>query len=183
MLSPGLAGWYKLIEVPCPSVARPTRKYGMQPKLTKAIPPQRDAFPTTKLSIPNIATIVWRLRDEGIGNSVTIVHAGREGEGEWALAIAAARIARKGTKVFGPEPLAVLELLEHGLHIGAKVIFAGELRRLDEARAVRVASTMDARIVATITTPSFDEAQKLFDAMGPWMNCNTELISIAGGRR
>jgi hypothetical protein len=139
----------------------------------------RDPFPTTKLSIPNIATLVWRLRDDTIDHSITIVHAAREGEGELALAIAAARIARNGVKVLGPEPSTVFALVEHGLHIGAKVIFGGELRRLDDARALRAAAALGTKAVGIITTAHFGEAQMMLKALGPWGNCDVAFFSIA----
>ena len=41
-----------------------------------------DPFPTTKLSVPNLAELVSRLRDPDIRRCVTIVHAKRDGEGK-----------------------------------------------------------------------------------------------------
>jgi hypothetical protein len=124
---------------------------------------------------------VWRLRDDSITNSITIVHAVNDGEGELALAIAAARIARNGVKVLGPEPSTVFALVEHGLHIGAKVIFGGELRRIDDARALRGAAALGTKAVGIITQRNYGDAQNMLRALGPWTNYDVGFFSIAGG--
>lgn len=126
-----------------------------------------------------MARLVWRLRDDSIANSVTIVHAAQDGEGELALAIAAARISRNGVKVIGPEPSTVFDLVEYGLHIGAKVIFAGELRRLDDARALRGAAALGTKAVGIITAAAYGDAQMVLKALGPWTNFDVAFFSIA----
>ncbi len=138
-----------------------------------------DPYPTTQLSVPNLARLVWHLRDPGIAQSVTIVHAARDGEGELALSIAAARIVRNGVKVAGPEPWTAFDLVEYGIRVGAKVIFAGELRRAEDSRALRAAAHMGAKAVGIVTCGSFAEAQTMVKALGPWASCNLEFFSIA----
>ena len=139
----------------------------------------RDQFPTTKLSIPNLARLVWRLRDDTIAHNITIVHAAGPGEGELALSVAGARIARNGTKVVGPEPSTVYDLVEYGMLIGAKVILAGELRRSDDSRALRGAALLGVKTVGIITSKLFSEAQMMLKALGPWGNCDVALFSIS----
>ncbi|HTX58599.1 MAG TPA: hypothetical protein VMH02_02900 [Verrucomicrobiae bacterium] len=139
----------------------------------------RDPHPTTSLAVPNLARLVWRLRDDTIAHSITIVHADREGEGDWALSIAAARIARKGVKVIGPEPYTVFDTVKYGIQLNARVIFAGELRRNEDARALRGAALLGVRVVGTITAGQFAEAQMMLRALGPWSDCDVELVSIA----
>lgn len=143
-----------------------------------AVRHSRERFPTTELAVPNLARLVWRLREAPGGGSVTIVHAVREGEGEWALAIAAARIARGGVKVVGPEPSTVPHLVEYGLHVGAKVIFGGELRRADDGRALRTASAMGVKAVGIITAARFADAQLLAKALGPWSSHDFAFFSV-----
>lgn len=55
------------------------------------------------LSVPNLSELVVRLRDPACTRCVTLIHAKRDGEGEWVLANAAARLSRGNIKVFGPE--------------------------------------------------------------------------------
>jgi hypothetical protein len=139
----------------------------------------RDRFPTTKLAIPNLAKLVWRLRDDRIANCVTIVHALREGEGEWALAIAAARLARDGVKTIGPEPSTVHDLVEYGVHVGARIVFCGELRRADDGRALRAAAALGVKTVGVVTSAVYAEAELMVRALGPWSNCDLSFFSIA----
>jgi stage III sporulation protein SpoIIIAA len=138
-----------------------------------------DPFPTTRLSVPNLARLVWRLRDDSIPHSVTIVHSAHEGEGELALSIAAARIARRGVKVAGPEPSTAFDLIEYGMRVGAKVVFCGELRRADDGRALRAAAHMGVRVVGIVTNQFFAEAQTIVKALGPWESCSLEFFSIS----
>ncbi|MBV8489189.1 MAG: hypothetical protein JO199_01575 [Candidatus Eremiobacteraeota bacterium] len=125
--------------------------------------------------------MVWHLRDESIDHSVTIVHAKHDGEGELALSIAAARIARRGVKVAGPEPSTVFDLLEFGMRVGAKVVFCGELRRAEDGRALRAAAKMGVKVVGIVTNERFAEAQTIVKALGPWDHCHLEFFSIASG--
>ena len=136
-----------------------------------------DPFPTTRLSVPNLPELVTRLRDPDIKRCVTVIHAKREGEGEWVLANAAARLMRSKIKVFGPEPGTVADVVEHAIRIDAKVVFTGELRRTEDGIAFRRAAALGVRPVGTITVIRLLEAQMLLETMGPWIGFNVALLS------
>ena len=136
-----------------------------------------DPFPTTRLSVPNLAELVGRLRDASIERCITIVHAKHQGEGEWVLANAAARLVRGGLRVFGPEPGTPADVVEHALRIDAKIVFTGELRRNDDAAAFRKAASYGVRPVGTLTVIRLIEAQMLLETMGPWTGYDVALLS------
>ncbi|MBV8491207.1 MAG: hypothetical protein JO199_11825 [Candidatus Eremiobacteraeota bacterium] len=136
-----------------------------------------DPFPTTKLSVPNLSELVNRLRDPTIRHCVTVVHAKREGEGEWVLGNAAARLMRSKMKTFGPSPGTVEDLVDHALRIEAKIVFLGELRRDDDGMALRKAASFGCRPVGIITCIRLGEAKLVLEAMGPWGGYNVALLS------
>lgn len=137
-----------------------------------------DPFPTTTLSVPNLSELVVRLRDPELTRCVTVIHAKRNGEGEWILANAAARLSRSKMKVFGPEPGTAAEIVEHGLRTDAKVIFTGDLRRSDDAMAFRKAASLGVKPVGTITVIRLIEAQMSLEALGPWIGFDVVLLSV-----
>lgn len=137
-----------------------------------------DPFPTTTLSVPNLTELVSRLRDPEIKRCVTIVHAKREGEGDWVMANAAARLSRGGKmKVFGPEAGTPADVVEHALHTDAKVVFTGELKRSEDGLAFRKAASMGVRPVGIITVIRLVEAQMLLESIGPWRDYDIVLLS------
>jgi hypothetical protein len=137
---------------------------------------------TGDLPVPNLGRVVERLRDQSLNGCVTIVHAPRDGEGEWALSLVSARLSRRGLKVAGPEPTRVMDMIEFGARIGAKVIFAGELRRAEDGKALRAAAKLGIKVVGVVTHDQLSEAQIVVKALGPWDGCNVEFFSIAPER-
>lgn len=137
-----------------------------------------DPFPTTTLSVPNLSELVARLRDPALTRCVSIIHAKRDGEGEWVLANAAARLSRGNVKVYGPEHGTAAEAIEQGLRTDAKVIFTGALRRSDDAMAFRKAAQLGVKPVGTITVIRVIEAQMLLEALGPWNGFDVLLLSV-----
>jgi hypothetical protein len=140
-----------------------------------------DLFPTTRLSVPNLPELLARLRDPELTRCVTIVHSKRDGEGEWILANAAARLMRSSVKTFGPEAGTPADVVDHALRIGAKVVFTGELRRADDAIAFRRAAARGVRPVGTITVIRLAEAKMLVEALGPWVGYDVMLLSADPG--
>ena len=136
-----------------------------------------DPFPTTRLSVPNLAELVARLRDPTVKKCVTVVHAKRDGEGEWILANAAARLLRGKTKVFGPDAGTPSDVIAHAVRTDAKVVFTGELRRSDDGMAFRKAADLGIKPVGTITVIRLVEAQMLLESMGPWRDYDVVLLS------
>jgi len=137
---------------------------------------QFDPFSTASMSVPHLSELLARLRDETTRRSITILHASRPDEGEWIFSNAASRLTRSGIRVFGPEPMKAKELVEQAAHVGAKVIYVGELRREEDARAVRAAAAFGIRTVAGITAGSIEEARRLLEILGPWTGYNLELL-------
>ncbi len=142
------------------------------------MPELPDPFPTTKLSVPNLAELLLRLRDKELRHCITLVHAKRQGEGEWILANAAARLSRGKIKIFGPEAGTAADVVEHGLRIDAKVVFTGELRRDEDAVAFRRAASFGVRPVGVITCIRLSEARLRFETMGPWTGYDAALLSM-----
>ena len=136
-----------------------------------------DPFPTTRLSVPNLAELLMRLRDTTIKNCITVIHAKREGEGEWICANAATRLQRGKIKILAPSPGTLKDIVEHGLRIDAKIIFAGEMRRDSDGMEFRTAATYNARPVGIITCIRLGEAKMLLEAMGPWIGYDVALLS------
>jgi hypothetical protein len=135
-----------------------------------------DPFPTIRLTVPHLRELLERLRSDDIRHGITVVHAKKPGEGEWILANARARLLRGSIKIVGPEAVRPADLVEQAARIGAKVVFVGELRREDDARALRVAAAMGIRPVGVITAPTLSEAQMLLAVLGPWNNFDVALL-------
>ncbi len=129
--------------------------------------PPFDPFPTIKMSVPHLTELLARLRDDGAHRSVTILHATRPDKGEWIFSNAASRLSRAGTRIFGPEPMMATDLVAQAAHIGAKVIYVGEMRREEDARAIRAAAAFGIRTVATVTAAKIEAAQRLVELLGP----------------
>lgn len=138
--------------------------------------PQFDPFSTTSMSVPHLPELLARLRDGESRRSVTIIHATKPEEGEWIFSNAASRLTRAGVRVFGPEPMKAQALVEQAAHIGATVIYVGEMRREEDARAIRAAATFGMRTVAAVTAKTRQEAQRLVDILGPWTGYDLELL-------
>jgi len=130
--------------------------------------PTFDPFSTTSMSVPHLPELLARLRDDEARRSVTIIHTTSPDAGEWIFSNAASRLTRAGVRVFGPEPMKAQALVEQAAHIGAKVIYVGEMRREEDARAIRAAATFGIRTVAAVTANTKEEAQRLVDILGPW---------------
>lgn len=135
-----------------------------------------DPFSTTSMSVPHLPELLARLRDEETRRSITILHAKRADEGEWIFSNASSRLTRSGVRVFGPEPMKAKDLVEQAAHIGAKVIYVGEMRREEDARAIRAAAAFGIRTVATVTAPTIEESQRLVEILGPWTGYNLSIL-------
>jgi stage III sporulation protein SpoIIIAA len=138
--------------------------------------PPYDPFSTTSMSVPHLTELLARLRDETARRSITIIHASKAEEGEWIFSNAASRLSRSGIRIFGPEPMKAKDLVEQAAHIGAKVIYVGELRREEDARAIRAAATFGIRTVATITASQLEETQRLVEILGPWTGYDIAIL-------
>jgi len=129
------------------------------------------------MTVPNLVDLLARLRDESNSNCITIIHAEKHGEGDWVIANAAARLARNNIKVAGPEPIKVIDVVERAIRMGAKVAFVGEVRREEDARAVRAAAALNIKPVGIVTAGKLVDAQALLTILGPWKGYDLVLLS------
>jgi hypothetical protein len=136
-----------------------------------------DPYPTIRLTVPHLRELLERVRNETLRYGITIVHATRPDEGEWILSNARARLLRGNLKLVGPEPAKTSDLVEQAARIGAQIVLAGEMRREDDARALRAAAAVGMRPVAYITAPTPSEAQMTLAMLGPWTNYDVALLT------
>jgi hypothetical protein len=138
-----------------------------------------DPFPTIRLSIPHLRELLERVRNESSRHAITVVHARRPEEGEWILSNARARLLRGTIKIVGPEPARTKDLVEQAARIGAKIVLTGEMRREEDARALRAAAAIGMHPVSVITAPTLQEAKMTLAVFGPWTNYDVALLSDA----
>jgi hypothetical protein len=138
--------------------------------------PPDDPFPTSRIAVPHLGELLKRVRG-ATAHSITIVHARREGEGDWILGTAAARLRRSSLKIAGPEPMLPKDMVEYALRTNSKVVLAGEIRREDDARALRHAAALGLAAVGVITTDKLSEAKTRLAFLGPWTNYDVALLS------
>jgi hypothetical protein len=136
-----------------------------------------DPFPTIKLSVPHLRALLERVRNDTIRHAIKVVHARRPEEGEWILSNARARLLRGTLKIVGPEPARTQDLVEQAARTGAKVVLTGEMRREDDARALRGAAAIGMHPVAVITAGTVREAKMTLAMFGPWTNYDVALLS------
>lgn len=142
--------------------------------------PNRELFPTTSINVPNLVQLMDRLRDENSKRSITFVHVASAEEGEWICSTAAARLARYGDKMVGPESGKMIDLVETAIRAQVPYIFAGELRREEDARALRAAATLGIKTVAFVVRPSRKEADDLLTMLGSWGSFDVAVLSEYG---
>lgn len=138
--------------------------------------PNRDLFPTTTISVPNLVPLVQRLRDQDLRRVITLLHVQGPEEGEWICSTAAARLARSNIKILGPEAMKPLDIIERAIRASAKVVFAGEMRREEDARSIRAAATLGIRPVAYIVRERRADAQALMTLLGSWNSFDITLL-------
>ena len=127
-----------------------------------------DPFPTTKLNVPYLKETLEHLRDPAAERLVIILHAQSPEEGEWILANVHARLARTKISAVLPEMLTVQKVLEKALYDKAPVALVGEIRRVDDAHAMRVAAGMGLKIVAFVATKERHDFDDVVAELGPW---------------
>lgn len=139
--------------------------------------PNLDLFPTTTIRVPLLIPLLERIRDENRRRVITLLHVRSSEEGEWICATASARLARGKLKILGPEAMKPLDLIERAIRSSAKVVFAGEIRREEDARAMRAAATLGIRPVGYIVRETRKEANDLMTLIGSWSSFDVELLS------
>ncbi|HUA07676.1 MAG TPA: hypothetical protein VMA98_00255 [Candidatus Acidoferrales bacterium] len=128
--------------------------------------------------MPNLVPLMDRLRNESLKRAITLIHVHSAEEGEWICSTAAARLARSDQKVIGPEPGSrVLDLVEQAIRAKVHFVFAGEIRREEDARALRAAATLDIHPVGCIVRESRTEADNTVTMLGSWNSFDVALLS------
>jgi hypothetical protein len=136
----------------------------------------RDLFPTSTIRVPNLIPLLDRLRDENLRRVITLLHVKSAEEGEWICATAAARLARANVKIAGPEPIKPLDIIERAIRSNTKIVFAGEIRREEDARAMRAAATLGIRPVGYLVRDKRVEADNLMTVLGKWNSFDVVLL-------
>ncbi len=137
-----------------------------------------DPFPTAKLTVPYLTELVPVLRDPKQQRLIVIFHAESREEGEWVMQNAASRLTRnKEMLVCGPEPNRIPEILEQAMRMKAQVAFAGEIREVKDAHALRSAAVLGLRVVAFLAVKQRAQFDAAVAELGPWDKFN--LLSLS----
>jgi len=137
----------------------------------------RDIFPTTRINVPNFVPLMDRLRDENLKRAITLLHAHSAEEGDWICSTAAARLAREKVQALGPTDGRAIDLIETGMRSKVTIVFAGELRREEDARALRAGATFGIRPVAFLVRETRKDAEDALRMLGPWGGYDLVLLS------
>jgi hypothetical protein len=137
-----------------------------------------DPFPTQTINVPGLSRMLERLRSED-KRSITVLHATSAAQADWILSMTAARLARRNSKVVGPESGKPVDLVEKAIRIHAEIAFLGELRREEDANAARAAASYGIRTVAFCVHEKAKQAEALLTLFGPWAGYNFAMISAS----
>jgi hypothetical protein len=138
--------------------------------------PNRDLFATTTMRVPHLVPLMERMRSQERRRVITLLHVQSPEEGEWICSTAAARLARENVRVLGPEALKPLDLIEQAIRSSSKFVFAGEIRREEDARALRAAATLGIRAVGYVVRERRHDAENLLTLLGPWNSFDFALL-------
>ena len=137
----------------------------------------RELYPTTRFNVPNFVPLMDRLRDASLKRAITLLHVRSLEEGEWICNTAAARMHREHIEMVGPEAGRVIDLIETAIRTKTHIAFAGELRRDDDARALRAGATFGIHTVAFIVRETRKEADDLVAMLGSWSSFDLAILS------
>jgi len=137
----------------------------------------RDLFPTTRINVPNLVPLMERLRDESLKRSITILHVRSYEEGEWICSTASARLARERVQMLAPQDGKVIDLIEQAIRLKVPIVFVGEIRREEDARALRAAATLGIRTVGFLVRESRHDAENTLTMLGGWSSFDVALLS------
>jgi hypothetical protein len=139
---------------------------------------ERDIFATGNINVPNLVALVNRLRNERVRRAITILHVHSPEEGDWICNTAAAKLKREqNAKMIGPDPGRVIDLVEQAIRLKVPFLFAGELRRDEDARALRAAATLGVHTASYIVRETRSEANNLITMLGSWASFDVALLS------
>jgi stage III sporulation protein SpoIIIAA len=137
----------------------------------------RDLFPTSRINVPNLVPLMERLRDESLRRSVTLLHARTSEEGEWICSTASARLARENVQRLAPQDGKVIDVIEQAIRSKMPIVFVGEIRREEDARALRAAATLGIRTVGFLVRETRREAEDTLAMLGGWNSFDVALLS------
>jgi hypothetical protein len=137
-----------------------------------------DIFATTSIKVPNLVPLIGRMRDESLRRAITVLHVHSIEEGEWVCNTAAARLSRdQHAKIAAPESGRVIDIIEQAIRTKVAYVFVGEIRREDDARALRAAATLGIHPIAFIVRDSRAEANNLMTMLGSWASFDMALLT------
>jgi len=136
-----------------------------------------DPFPTVKLNVPYLKTILDLVRDPKQERLIIIFHAESPEEGTWVLANATSRLERSHTTVFADEMQRPTEIIEQALREKVSTALVGEIRRTEDTHAMRTAAGMGLKIVAYIATKDPAQYRDMVSGLGPWTNYNIRSLT------
>lgn len=137
-----------------------------------------DPFPTTKLTVPFLSDILVKLRDEKAARAIVVFQAESAEQGEWVLQNVAGRLSRGKITIFGPESHRPVEIIEQALRMKAMVALVGEMRRPEDAHAMRASSGMGLQSVGYVVAKERAQYAQAVAALGPWRGYN--ILSLVG---
>jgi 2-succinyl-5-enolpyruvyl-6-hydroxy-3-cyclohexene-1-carboxylate synthase len=137
----------------------------------------RDLFPTSRINVPNLVPLMERLRDEALKRSVTLLHVASFEEGEWICSTASARLSREHVPHLAPQDGKVIDLVEQAIRSKIPIVFVGEIRREEDARALRAAATLGVRTVGFLVRESRHGAEDTIAMLGSWSSFDVALLS------
>ncbi|HVA27507.1 MAG TPA: hypothetical protein VNF68_04970 [Candidatus Baltobacteraceae bacterium] len=140
-------------------------------------PNPADPFPTVKLNVPYLKELLEKLRDPAQQRLIVIFHANSPEEGQWVLANAMSRLERSHHSAVCDESMRPTEIIEQALRTKSAIALVGEVRRVDDAHAMRTAAQMGLHIAGYIATSDPAQYQDAITGLGPWTHSN--LVSMA----
>ena len=137
----------------------------------------REIYPTARFNVPNFVPLMERLRDHSLKRPVTLLHARSPEEGEWICNTAAARLQREHIEMIGPEAGRVIDIVESAIRTKITIAFVGEMRRDEDARALRAGATFGIHTVAFAVRETHKEVDDLVAMLGPWSSIDLAVLS------
>src|ERR1700722_17364837 len=135
-----------------------------------------DPFPTVKLNVPYLKEMLEKLRDPAQERLIILFHAASPEEGEWVLANVASRLERSHHSPFADEPLRPTEVIERALYTKVSIALIGDVRRTEDAHAMRTAAQMGLHIAGYIGVKERAQYDDMVKGLGPWTHSN--LLSL-----
>jgi type IV secretory pathway ATPase VirB11/archaellum biosynthesis ATPase len=80
-------------------------------------------------------------------------------------------------ELLAPQDGKVIDLVEQAIRSKIPIVFVGEIRREEDARALRAAATLGIRTVGFLVRDSRKEADDTLSILGGWSSFDVALLS------